>query len=179
MFLKESSIFSLYGVCFRAAMHFYASNLSFCPKPFPVHGTPVDWNNFIWIFQLNTDLRLKCHCCGKWFNCCCFAACYIHAVCIFTSATAELSVKIPSLDMKGEECPQFLLTSAEANGTHVFVEHCRMSSAMQITIHSVAGWKSSLFHWLHGLWSLKIFSKVYGNVLNLKKIILIYIQLYC
>lgn len=41
---------------------------------------------------------------------------------------------IPSSDMKGEECPQFLLTSAGANTTCAFVDHCSMSSAVQITI---------------------------------------------
>jgi len=46
-FQRKATFFSPYGACFRAAMCFYASNLSFCLKPFPVHGTPVDGNKLI------------------------------------------------------------------------------------------------------------------------------------
>lgn len=75
-------------VCSTAAMHFYANNLFFCPKPFSVHSTSMDCN-FIWTFHLSIDL--KYYCCGIWYKSCWYAVCYIYAWCIFTSATGELS----------------------------------------------------------------------------------------
>lgn len=79
------------------------------------HRTSVDCNNVIWTFQLS--IGLKYYSCGIWYKSCCYAVFYIYALCIFTSATGELSDNTirygSSSDMKGEERPQFLLISAE------------------------------------------------------------------
>lgn len=54
--------------------------------------------------------------------------------CASTELPLESCLIKPSSDTKGEECSQLLLTSAGANSTRAFVDHCRMSSAKQITI---------------------------------------------
>lgn len=142
-------------------MCFGASNLSFCPKPFPVHGTPVDWNYFIWIFLLNTDLRVKCHCCGMWFKCCCYATRYIHAVCIFISGTAELSENTKlRYETRGMSSVSLDFSWSQQHSCF-----CRALQDEQCHAnhYSFCGWLKVIPVSLHRLWSLKVFGKVYDN----------------